>query len=101
MTVKDCYTDQVSSGIVGEPYHALECGERNRTIQEKVDLLPDFQKAMIILFHQEMLSYEEIAKTFDMPIGTVKSRLNRARLNLRFALDKDRSLFDLPKRYLL
>jgi RNA polymerase sigma-70 factor (ECF subfamily) len=42
---------------------------------------------MIVMFHVESLSYEDIAATLDLPIGTVKSRLNRARLALREILE--------------
>ena len=50
---------------------------------------------MVTLYHAENLSYEEIAATLDLPIGTVKSRLNRARLSLRESLIKDEELFNL------
>jgi RNA polymerase sigma-70 factor (ECF subfamily) len=45
------------------------------------------------MYHVENLSYEDMAEALDLPIGTVKSRLNRARLGLRDQLSKDRELF--------
>jgi RNA polymerase sigma-70 factor (ECF subfamily) len=48
---------------------------------------------MMVMFHAEQLSYEEIAEALDLPIGTVKSRLNRARLSLKEILSQDEELF--------
>ena len=50
---------------------------------------------MVIMYHAEQLSYEEIAAALDLPLGTVKSRLNRARLSLREILAKDEELFNV------
>ena len=58
-------------------------------------MLPEYQRAMIVMYHAENLSYEEIAAALDLPIGTVKSRLNRARLNLRDLLLADQELFKI------
>jgi RNA polymerase sigma-70 factor (ECF subfamily) len=43
---------------------------------------------MITLYHVEEISYEEISSVMQLPIGTVKSRLNRARLALRQILEE-------------
>ncbi|HWD41609.1 MAG TPA: sigma-70 family RNA polymerase sigma factor [Fimbriimonas sp.] len=75
------------------PHDEAERSERERSIQAAVELLPEYQKVMITMFHVEMLSYEEIAQILDLPIGTVKSRLNRARLGLRMALEPEKELF--------
>jgi RNA polymerase sigma-70 factor (ECF subfamily) len=50
---------------------------------------------MLVMYHVEMLSYEQIAESLDLPLGTVKSRLNRARLSLRELLTQDEELFQL------
>lgn len=66
-----------------------EEAERNETmaaVQAAIDQLPDYQRAIITMYHAEMRSYEDIANTLHLPIGTVKSRLNRARLSLRHLL---------------
>lgn len=77
------------------PHEESEKAERERRIQKAVAQLPEYQRAMISLYHGEMLSYEEIAESLDLPIGTVKSRLNRARLSLRELLVKDEELFKI------
>ena len=45
--------------------------------------LPDGERDALLLFAWEELSYEEIALALEIPIGTVRSRLNRARARLR------------------
>jgi RNA polymerase sigma-70 factor (ECF subfamily) len=77
------------------PHDEAERAERERSVAAAVAELPEYQRAMITMFHVEMLSYEEIAETLELPIGTVKSRLNRARLGLRLALEPERELFSM------
>ncbi|MHB1458299.1 MAG: sigma-70 family RNA polymerase sigma factor [Armatimonadota bacterium] len=78
-----------------DPLELLEESERNSRLQEAINELPEYQRAMVLLFHTQGLSYEEIAGIVNLPIGTVKSRLNRARLALRQKLDASRELFDV------
>ena len=77
------------------PHEESERNERGRSVEAAVAQLPEYQRAMIVMYHAEMMSYEEIADSLDLPIGTVKSRLNRARLSLREQLGKDEELFKL------
>jgi len=77
------------------PYMRAEQGERESRIAKAVSRLPEYQRAIIHMYHVDMMSYEEIAETLDLPIGTVKSRLNRARLSLRDLLSHERELFAL------
>lgn len=69
------------------PHEEAERSEAMTAVQHAVALLPEYQRAIIIMYHAEMQSYEEIASTLHLPIGTVKSRLNRARLSLRNLLE--------------
>ena len=78
-----------------DPLDLLEESERNATLQQAINELPEYQRLMVLLFHTQGLSYEEISGIVDLPIGTVKSRLNRARLALRQKLDGARELFDV------
>jgi RNA polymerase sigma-70 factor (ECF subfamily) len=52
-------------------------------LNEAINALPHVQYRMITLFHHENHTYEEIADLMRIPVGTVKSRLYRARLVLR------------------
>ena len=73
----------------------MEKNERERLVQKALQKIPEYQRAMLVMYHVDNLSYEEIAQALDLPIGTVKSRLNRARLSLRDQLTKDKELFQL------
>ncbi len=75
------------------PYEEAERQEKNRSVNHALETLPEYQQAILLLYHVEMLSYEEIAETLELPIGTVKSRLNRARVGLGQALTPEKSLF--------
>jgi len=75
----------------------VEMGERLTAIEGAMKCLPEHQRAILMMYHAESMSYEDIAETLRLPIGTVKSRLNRARLSLRDLLIPKRSLFTLPK----
>lgn len=75
------------------PIDISEQGERIRLLQEAILKLPEYQRVMIVMYHVDNLSYEEMAATLDLPIGTVKSRLNRARLALRELLEPVEELF--------
>jgi RNA polymerase sigma-70 factor (ECF subfamily) len=75
------------------PDELVERNQREELLHKALALLPEFQKSMIVMYHAEQLSYEEIAEALDLPIGTVKSRLNRARISLREILAQDEELF--------
>lgn len=77
------------------PHVLFERGERQRAVEAASAQLPEYQRAMIVMYHAESMSYEEIAEALDLPIGTVKSRLNRARLSLRQLLVPNEELFHL------
>ena len=75
------------------PEAVLEESERALILSKAVSDLPEYQRAMVTLYHSQQKSYEEIAEIMDLPIGTVKSRLNRARLALKEKLSGIRELF--------
>jgi RNA polymerase sigma-70 factor (ECF subfamily) len=52
-------------------------------IADAVGALPEGERDALLLFVWEELSYDEIASALGVPVGTVRSRLNRARENLR------------------
>ena len=73
----------------------VEQNEREQAVQAALGHMPEYQQVMLVMYHIEALSYEDISDALDLPIGTVKSRLNRARLALRDRLAQDVELFNL------
>ena len=55
-------------------------------IQSAINNLPEHFKVVIILRDIQELSYEEISKIVEVPLGTIKSRINRARIQLQAEL---------------
>jgi RNA polymerase sigma-70 factor (ECF subfamily) len=68
------------------PTVRFERGEREAAIQRALDELPPDEKTVAVLCDIEGRSYEETAALTDMRLGTVKSRLARARRRLRSKL---------------
>jgi len=68
------------------PDRVLQERETAGRVWQAMDQLPFEQRAVIVLREIEGLSYEEIATSLDVAVGTVKSRLARARETLRLAL---------------
>ena len=68
------------------PDRVLQQREVAGRVWQALDALPFDQRAVIVLREIEGLSYEEIATSLNVAVGTVKSRLARARESLRLAL---------------
>jgi RNA polymerase sigma-70 factor, ECF subfamily len=67
---------------VETPVQALDRKEAAAQVHRLLALLPEDQREAVILRDLEELSYEEIAVLLELPIGTVKSRINRGRIEL-------------------
>jgi RNA polymerase sigma factor (sigma-70 family) len=52
-------------------------------VADAIETLPDGEREALLLFAWEDLSYQSVAEALELPIGTVRSRLNRARAHLR------------------
>ena len=66
--------------------------------QEAIDELSPRFKQVIILRDVQELSYEEVGEILKIPLGTVKSRVNRARLKLQTKLEKVMSKKNVTKK---
>jgi RNA polymerase sigma-70 factor (ECF subfamily) len=73
---------------INNPEKISIANELNVTIQELVNQLVPEQKTVFVLREFEGLNYQEIANILDISMGTVKSRLSRARRALREDLNK-------------
>src|SRR3989454_12285835 len=58
-------------------------------VADAIEALPDDEREALLLFAWEELSYQSMAEALELPIGTVRSRLNRARARLRELLESN------------
>lgn len=74
---------------------------KDEIIQKAIDKLPAKFKEVILLRDVQGFAYEEIGQILNIPLGTVKSRVNRGRLklqeDLKFLMDKETPEGDLQK----
>ena len=70
------------------PDVALERSELEAALQRAVAELPEDGRIVVVLRDLEGLSYEEIAQVLELPLGTVRSRLHRARADLKDKLER-------------
>jgi len=68
------------------PEHALETSERQVAVRAALAELAEEFRTALVLKEMEELSYEEISEIVGCPIGTVRSRIHRARAELRAKL---------------
>jgi RNA polymerase sigma-70 factor (ECF subfamily) len=85
--VVDVETDERTSGLVDEntenPHDVYVAKLERRHVRTAIQQLPEEAREVILLREWEGLSYQEIATVLDCPVGTVMSRLARARSKLR------------------
>jgi RNA polymerase sigma-70 factor, ECF subfamily len=78
------------------PADVLESGERRERLMRKIGLLKPPYRSVVLLRDVQGLSYDEIAGILDVPLGTVKIRLRRARALLIDMLRNNTYDWDLP-----
>lgn len=66
----------------------LERSERDAAVREAIAALPEERRIVVVLRDLEGLSYEEIGEVLALEPGTVRSRLHRARLDLKAKLER-------------
>jgi RNA polymerase sigma-70 factor (ECF subfamily) len=81
-------TIEAKPGPAGEPVAEVESRERRELLQRGLERLsPDLREAVVLRDLQD-LDYDEIAQVLGVPVGTVKSRINRGRLELARVLKR-------------
>jgi len=70
------------------PGHAMEQADQERRIQQALSRLSAEHRAVLVMKDMEGQKYESMAEVLGVPIGTIRSRLHRARLELRELLEQ-------------
>src|SRR5207244_5094014 len=66
----------------------LERAEISSALRQAIAELPEERRVVVVLRDLEGLSYEEIAQALELEPGTVRSRLHRARLDLKSKMER-------------
>jgi RNA polymerase sigma-70 factor (ECF subfamily) len=66
----------------------IEEHEFQQTVEEQLQLLSQIERSVLVLYHQEERTYEQISVALGLPIGTVRTHLHRGRKKLREALQQ-------------
>ena len=93
----DGATEEIVDAADRAPAARLESTERLRRLDSKLKGLSPQHRTVLVLRDIEGLSYEEIAAVAEMPLGSVKARLHRARGEFVDALRHNTYDWDLPR----
>lgn len=77
-----------------EPIEAVQRRQRQQAVHEALSKLAPEHRSVLVLYDLAGLAYDDIAYILQVPLGTVKSRLNRARHALKEVLAPSLELFD-------
>ncbi|HXN58172.1 MAG TPA: sigma-70 family RNA polymerase sigma factor [Candidatus Angelobacter sp.] len=94
MPEDDQASNVVSLGIATpDPQERAEASERNRLVRESIQALEPDMRLAIILRDVNGMAYDEIAGVMGVPLGTVKSRIARARAQVQERLHQHPDFF--------
>ena len=91
--IKACF-QRIEGTDRDDPAHHLEGQDLGRILDQALSRITPDQRAVLVLSAVEQMDYESIASQLQIPIGTVRSRINRARRALREVLVQT-----LPEEY--
>jgi RNA polymerase sigma-70 factor (ECF subfamily) len=75
--------DPFDPSETNRPGHAIEMAEEERKVHEALGKLSAEHRAVLVMKDMEGMKYEEMAEILGVPVGTIRSRLHRARLEMR------------------
>jgi RNA polymerase sigma-70 factor (ECF subfamily) len=75
--------EPLDTSDTNRPGHAMEMAEEERRVHEALAKLSPEHRAVLVMKDMEEMKYEEMAVVLEVPIGTIRSRLHRARTELR------------------
>jgi RNA polymerase sigma-70 factor, ECF subfamily len=78
--------DQAAAPMSADPLRAIEASEAKELLRQGLAALPEKLREAVILRDLKGLAYEEMAERLSLPVGTIKSRINRGREELARAL---------------
>jgi len=87
--------------MADDPEQYVERRELIADIQQGLNILPPAQRAAVVLYDIEGLSYKEAAQVMGVSLGTMKSRLSRGRARLREYFFEQRELLPISLRSIL
>jgi RNA polymerase sigma-70 factor, ECF subfamily len=81
--------EPIDPSDLSRPEHGLERSEVERRVQDALNRLSPEHRTVLVLKDMDGQKYEDMAEILGVPIGTIRSRLHRARLELREILERD------------
>ncbi len=78
--------DPLDPHEANRPDHAMEMAEQEKQVHEALARLSVEHRTVLILKDMDGMKYEEMAEILQVPIGTIRSRLHRARMEMREVL---------------
>ena len=75
--------DPLDPSESNRPGHAIEMAEEERRVHEALAKLSTEHRSVLVMKDMEGMKYEEMAEILGVPVGTIRSRLHRARLEMR------------------
>lgn len=83
VTLSEDFFEQLTNNTWADPGVEMDKKELIQEIHKAINRLPEDMKVLVILYYFLEFQQKEIAETMGLPLGTVKSRLRRARLVLK------------------